>query len=168
MKRTGCPSGRRCSVQIALPEIRPTRTQPRPSRRGPDKSRCPGFSRTNALRNLFSCLEFSPPLAEGVNRKNLEIHRCKRWRQMLPAALPWAASFGAGSVSPSIQFCSRALSAGRLRGLSQVLQRHGAGAPDSKLEIAARLKRETTLSTKAIAARVHLGSSKAENRSLHS
>ena len=32
----------------------------------------------------------------------------------------------------------------------------------------ARLRRETTLSTKAIAARVHLGSSKAANRSLHS
>ena len=30
------------------------------------------------------------------------------------------------------------------------------------------LRRETTLSTKAIAARVHLGSSKAANRSLHS
>ena len=37
-----------------------------------------------------------------------------------------------------------------------------------KLEMAARLRRETTLSTKAIAARVHLGSSKAANRSLHS
>ena len=37
-----------------------------------------------------------------------------------------------------------------------------------KLEIAARLRRETTLSTKAIAARVRLGSSKAANRSLHS
>jgi REP element-mobilizing transposase RayT len=37
-----------------------------------------------------------------------------------------------------------------------------------KLEIAARLRRETTLSTKAIGARVHLGSSKAANRSLHS
>ena len=37
-----------------------------------------------------------------------------------------------------------------------------------KLELAARLRRETTLSTKAIAARVHLGSSKAANRSLHS
>ena len=36
-----------------------------------------------------------------------------------------------------------------------------------KLEIAARLRRETTLSTKAIAARVHLGSAKAANRSLH-
>jgi hypothetical protein len=36
-----------------------------------------------------------------------------------------------------------------------------------KLEIGARLRRETTLSTKAIAARVHLGSSKAANRSLH-
>jgi len=37
-----------------------------------------------------------------------------------------------------------------------------------KLEMAARLRRETTLSTKAIAGRVHLGSSKAANRSLHS
>ena len=37
-----------------------------------------------------------------------------------------------------------------------------------KLEIAVRLRRETTLSTKAIAARMHLGSSKAANRSLHS
>jgi hypothetical protein len=37
-----------------------------------------------------------------------------------------------------------------------------------KLEIAARLRRETTLSIKAIAVLVHLGSSKAANRSLHS
>jgi REP element-mobilizing transposase RayT len=37
-----------------------------------------------------------------------------------------------------------------------------------KLEIAARLRRETTLSTKAIAARAHLGSTKTANRSLHS
>ena len=36
------------------------------------------------------------------------------------------------------------------------------------LEMAARLRRETTLSTKAIAARVHLGSAKAANRCLHS
>ena len=36
-----------------------------------------------------------------------------------------------------------------------------------KLEIAARLRRETTLSIKAIAARMHLGSSKAANRSLY-
>jgi AraC-like DNA-binding protein len=36
-----------------------------------------------------------------------------------------------------------------------------------KLELAARLRRETTLSIKAIAARVGLGSSKAANRSLH-
>ena len=37
-----------------------------------------------------------------------------------------------------------------------------------KLELAARLRRETTLSTKAIAARVHLANSKAANRSLRS
>jgi putative transposase len=36
-----------------------------------------------------------------------------------------------------------------------------------KLEIAARLRGETTLSIKAIAARVHLGSSKAANAKLH-
>jgi hypothetical protein len=36
-----------------------------------------------------------------------------------------------------------------------------------KLEIAARLRRETTLSLKAIAARVPLSTSKAANRSLH-
>ncbi len=36
-----------------------------------------------------------------------------------------------------------------------------------KLEIAARLRWETTLSTKAIAARMHLGSTKTANRSLH-
>ncbi len=36
-----------------------------------------------------------------------------------------------------------------------------------KLELAARLRRETTLSTKAIAERVHFGSSKAVSRSLH-
>ncbi len=35
------------------------------------------------------------------------------------------------------------------------------------LEIAARLRRETTLLTKAIAARMHVGSSKAANRSFH-
>ncbi len=36
-----------------------------------------------------------------------------------------------------------------------------------KLELAARLRRETTLSLKAIAARVHLGSSKSANVKLH-
>jgi hypothetical protein len=36
-----------------------------------------------------------------------------------------------------------------------------------KLEIAARLRRETTLSLKAISVRLHLGSSKAANRTLH-
>lgn len=37
-----------------------------------------------------------------------------------------------------------------------------------KLEIAARLRRETTLSIKAIAARTRLGSPKTANRTLHS
>jgi hypothetical protein len=36
-----------------------------------------------------------------------------------------------------------------------------------KLQLAARLRRETTLSIKAIAARVHLGSSKSANAKLH-
>ena len=36
-----------------------------------------------------------------------------------------------------------------------------------KLELAARLRRETTLTVKAIAARVHLGSSKSANANLH-
>jgi len=36
-----------------------------------------------------------------------------------------------------------------------------------KLEIAARLRRETTLSIKSIAARVHLGTSKTANAKLH-
>jgi len=36
-----------------------------------------------------------------------------------------------------------------------------------KLEMAARLRRETTLSLKAISLRLHLGSSKAANRTLH-
>ena len=36
-----------------------------------------------------------------------------------------------------------------------------------KLAIAARLRRETTLSLKAIAARVHLGTSKGANTNLH-
>ena len=36
-----------------------------------------------------------------------------------------------------------------------------------KLGMAARLRRETTLSTKAIALRLHLGSSKSANRKLH-
>ena len=60
--------------------------------------------------------------------------------------------------------------------MAQELQRQGWQEADLlvrpkndavKLEIAARLRRETTLSTKAIAGRVHLGSSKAANRSLH-
>jgi hypothetical protein len=60
--------------------------------------------------------------------------------------------------------------------IAQELQRQGWQEADLlvrpkndtvKLEIATRLRRETTLSTKAIAARVHLGSSKAANRSLH-
>jgi hypothetical protein len=60
--------------------------------------------------------------------------------------------------------------------MAEELQRHGWQEADLlsrrksdavKLELAARLRRETTLSTKAIAARVHLGSSKAANRSLH-
>jgi hypothetical protein len=63
-----------------------------------------------------------------------------------------------------------------LKTLAEQLQRQGWQEADLlarrksdavKLEIAARLRRETTLSTKAIAARVHLGSSKAANRSLH-
>ena len=36
-----------------------------------------------------------------------------------------------------------------------------------KLEIGARLRRETTLTIKAIAARVHLGTSKSANANLH-
>jgi hypothetical protein len=36
-----------------------------------------------------------------------------------------------------------------------------------KLEMAARLRRETTLSIKAIAARMHLGTSKSANAKLH-
>jgi hypothetical protein len=36
-----------------------------------------------------------------------------------------------------------------------------------KLEIAARLRRETTMSIKSIAARIHLGTSKAANVKLH-
>ena len=60
--------------------------------------------------------------------------------------------------------------------IAEELRRHGWQEADlakrrkndpDKLEIGARLRRETTLSTKAIAARVHLGSSKAANRSLH-
>jgi len=37
----------------------------------------------------------------------------------------------------------------------------------AKLELAARLRRETTLSVKAIAARVHLGRSKSAKATLH-
>ena len=36
-----------------------------------------------------------------------------------------------------------------------------------KLELAARLRRETTLTIKAIAERVHLGTSKGANANLH-
>jgi len=62
------------------------------------------------------------------------------------------------------------------RNIAEELERHGWQEADLfarrkndavKLEIAARLTRESTLSTKAIAARVHLGSSEAANRSLH-
>ena len=46
------------------------------------------------------------------------------------------------------------------------LKRRPKSDPD-KLEIGARLRRETTLTIKAIAARVHLGSSKSANANLH-
>ncbi len=46
------------------------------------------------------------------------------------------------------------------------LVKHRKNDPD-KLEMAARLRRETTLSVKAIAARVHLGTSQAANVKLH-
>ena len=61
-------------------------------------------------------------------------------------------------------------------GFADELQRHGWEEADLlarrkndpiKLDIAGRLKRERTLSTRAIAWRMHLGSSKAANRSLH-
>ena len=60
--------------------------------------------------------------------------------------------------------------------LGEELRRRGWGKKElarrsksdaDKLEIAARLRRETTLSIKAIAARVGLGSSKAANAKLH-
>ncbi len=46
------------------------------------------------------------------------------------------------------------------------LERRRKNDPD-KLEMAARLRRETTLSVKDIAARVHLGTSKGANANLH-
>lgn len=46
------------------------------------------------------------------------------------------------------------------------VERRRKGDPE-KLEIAARLRRETTLTIKAIAARVWLGTSKAANSRLH-
>jgi len=46
------------------------------------------------------------------------------------------------------------------------LEKRRKNDPD-KLEIAARLRRETTLSVKDIAARMHLGTSKGANRNLH-
>lgn len=48
---------------------------------------------------------------------------------------------------------------------ADVVQRRKTSA--EKLELAARLRRETTLSVKWIAARVHLGTSKSANRNLH-
>jgi hypothetical protein len=60
--------------------------------------------------------------------------------------------------------------------LTEEFERHGWGRKDLarrrkndpiKLEIAARLRRETTLTLKAIAARVCLGSSKSANATLH-
>jgi hypothetical protein len=61
--------------------------------------------------------------------------------------------------------------------IAEALQGYGWGEEEllarrkndpAKLEIAARLRRETTLSIKAIAARVHLGTSKSANMKLHS
>lgn len=60
--------------------------------------------------------------------------------------------------------------------VAEELKRRGWGEKDlvgrrkndpSKLELAARLRRETTLTLRAIAARVHLGSSKSANANLH-
>ncbi len=60
--------------------------------------------------------------------------------------------------------------------VAEELKRHGWQEKDLvirrrndpvKLEVAARLRRETTLSLKAIAARVHLGTSKSANAKLH-
>lgn len=60
--------------------------------------------------------------------------------------------------------------------VAEELQRHGWQEQDlvsrrkndpAKLEIAARLRRQTTLSLKEIAARVHLGTSKTANTKLH-
>lgn len=60
--------------------------------------------------------------------------------------------------------------------IAQELQQRGWGEGDllaraksdkTKLEIAARLRRETTLTIKAIAARLNLGTSKAANIRLH-
>jgi len=60
--------------------------------------------------------------------------------------------------------------------IAEALQRNGWSEQElqgrrkndpAKLDIAARLRRETTLSLKAIAARVHLGTSKAANVTLH-
>ena len=62
------------------------------------------------------------------------------------------------------------------RVVAEELQRHGWQEQDlvsrrkndpAKLEIAARLRRQTTLSLKEIAARVHLGTSKTANSKLH-
>ena len=59
---------------------------------------------------------------------------------------------------------------------AEELQRHGWAEAELeerpkndpvKLDIAARLRRETALTIKAIAARVHLGTSKAANAKLH-
>jgi hypothetical protein len=54
----------------------------------------------------------------------------------------------------------------RLGWNSQELAIRSKSDPD-KLAIAARLRRETTLPLKAIAARVHLGTSKSANARLH-
>ena len=60
--------------------------------------------------------------------------------------------------------------------IAEELARHGWGEPDLanrrkndpvKLEMAARLRRETILSIQDIASRVHLGTSKAANSKLH-
>ena len=60
--------------------------------------------------------------------------------------------------------------------IAEELQRHGWQEQDlvsrrkndpTKLEIAARLRRETTLSVKEIAARAHLGTSNTANTKLH-
>ena len=139
--------------------------------------------------------DFIKTLAETCQKTNWQVHAyclmpnhyhlvLETPEPNLVAGMAWLQSTYTIRLNHRHQLFGNVLSGSRAsaeakaeRIIAEELQRQGWQEADllvrlkndaAKLEIAARLRRETTLSTKAIAARVHLGSSKAANRSLHS